>query len=171
MTPQKLVMVPHPHRHIMYTPKRKDFRAKHQTSYGTIRTYIFWSWLLLRHLSQNVRYGSLNKEHKLTGVYHNFDPFNYLLTEAMENSGKYMPVDVSVHDAPLAERFVDVASAETLSHDAHPYLEVVAPATLPEGYCYLSKGVGIRWNRQGGIEGRPLCSACWALEFKMYRLS
>ena len=26
--------------------------------------------------------------------------------------------------------------------------------------CYLSKEVGMRWNRQGGSVGRPLCSAC-----------
>jgi hypothetical protein len=34
---------------------------------------------------------------------------------------------------PLAEQFVGVVtSAETVSPDAQPYLEVVAPATLPE---------------------------------------
>ena len=77
------------------------------------------------------------------------------LTEAMENSGKYMPVDVSVHDAPLAERFVDVASAETLSHDAHPYLEVVAPATLPEGYTFEAESNGHTFTVKvpvGGVE-------------------
>jgi hypothetical protein len=36
-------------------------------------------------------------------------------------------------EGPLAEQFIGVVtSAKTVSPDAQPYLEVVAPATLPE---------------------------------------
>jgi hypothetical protein len=52
------------------------------------------------------------------------------------DSYSYAPVAVPIYgddESPLAERFVEVASnAETVSLDAQPYLEVVAPATLPE---------------------------------------
>jgi hypothetical protein len=96
----------------------------------------------------------------------------------MENSVKYMPVDVPVHVAPLAELFVEVASAETVSHDAHPYLEVVAPVMLPEGYTEHAFTVKVP---VGGVErgqkfsvpflpgsngysgSRVQCGGCWCL--------
>ena len=45
--------------------------------------------------------------------------------------GSYAPV-TAIPDDPLAERFVETITAETVSTEAMPYLEVVAPATLPE---------------------------------------
>ncbi len=49
----------------------------------------------------------------------------------------YAPVAVPIYgddEDPLAESFFGsvASSAETVSPDAQPYLEVVAPATLPE---------------------------------------
>jgi hypothetical protein len=52
--------------------------------------------------------------------------------------GSYAPVTaipVSNDDDPLAERFVGAVTAETVSTEAMPYLEVVAPASLPEVSC------------------------------------
>ena len=48
--------------------------------------------------------------------------------------GSYAPVTAIPvsNDDPLAERFVETITAETVSTEAMPYLEVVAPATLPE---------------------------------------
>jgi hypothetical protein len=59
----------------------------------------------------------------------------------MDNSYKYTPVAVPIYGnggnngaddtiSALEERFV--TAAESPSPDARPYLEVVAPATLPE---------------------------------------
>jgi hypothetical protein len=52
------------------------------------------------------------------------------------NQESYAPVTaipVSNDDDPLAERFVGTVTAETVSTEATmPYLEVVAPVTLPE---------------------------------------
>jgi hypothetical protein len=58
----------------------------------------------------------------------------------------YAPVAVPVHgdtdNGPLAERFIEVASAETVSPEAQPYLEVVARSTLPEGYTFEAESNG-----------------------------
>eukprot|EP01083_Nonionella_stella_P105737 304336_1 len=51
------------------------------------------------------------------------------------NSHMYAPVAGSVNHADLGERFI-AAVADTTSSKAEPYLEVRAPATLPEGYTF-----------------------------------
>jgi hypothetical protein len=50
------------------------------------------------------------------------------------HQGSYAPVTAIPvsNDDPLAERFVGAVTAETVSTEAMPYLEVVAPASLPE---------------------------------------
>ena len=53
------------------------------------------------------------------------------------HQGSYAPVTAIPvsNDDPLAERFVGAVTAETVSTEAMPYLEVVAPASLPEVSC------------------------------------
>ncbi|KAL3800909.1 hypothetical protein ACHAW5_009919 [Stephanodiscus triporus] len=75
------------------------------------------------------------------------------------DSYSYAPVAVPIYaddENPLAERFIEVApNVETVSPDAQPYLEVVAPATLPEGYTFEAESNGHAFTVRvpvGGVE-------------------
>ncbi|KAL3756090.1 hypothetical protein ACHAWU_009392 [Discostella pseudostelligera] len=82
----------------------------------------------------------------------------------MDNSYKYTPVAVPIYGnggntgaddaiSALEERFF--TAAESPSPDARPFLEVVAPATLPEGYTFEAEANGHTFNvtvPMGGVE-------------------
>jgi hypothetical protein len=82
----------------------------------------------------------------------------------MDSTYKYTPVAVPIYGntntngvdeavSALEERFV--TAADTPSLDARPYLEVVAPATLPEGYAFEAEANGHTYNvtvPMGGVE-------------------
>eukprot|EP00579_Thalassiosira_antarctica_P031630 CAMPEP_0201991556 /NCGR_PEP_ID=MMETSP0905-20130828/363_1 /ASSEMBLY_ACC=CAM_ASM_000554 /TAXON_ID=420261 /ORGANISM="Thalassiosira antarctica, Strain CCMP982" /LENGTH=293 /DNA_ID=CAMNT_0048545997 /DNA_START=30 /DNA_END=911 /DNA_ORIENTATION=+ len=70
---------------------------------------------------------------------------------------KYAPVAVPViggDNNALGEHFI-VTPVDTPSSEAHPYLEVVAPATLPEGYTFEAEANGHNFTVKvpvGGVE-------------------
>jgi hypothetical protein len=63
--------------------------------------------------------------------------FTFIMAHLPSQQGSYAPVTAIPvsNDDPLAERFVGAVTAETVSTEAMPYLEVVAPASLPEVSC------------------------------------
>lgn len=68
---------------------------------------------------------------------------------------RYTPVAVPVSDNNLGEQFISAPTVDTPSSEAQPYLEVVAPATLPEGYTFDAEANGHSFTVKvpvGGVE-------------------
>ncbi|KAL9180871.1 hypothetical protein ACHAXT_011324 [Thalassiosira profunda] len=69
---------------------------------------------------------------------------------------KYAPVAVPVtEDGSALDETLVASAVDTVSPDATPYLEVVAPATLPEGYTFEAEANGHAFTVKvpvGGVE-------------------
>jgi len=78
----------------------------------------------------------------------------------LPDSHQYTPIAVSTYgvdgndNTALGEQFI-VTPVDTVASEAQPYLEVVAPATLPEGYTFDAEANGHSFSVKvpaGGVE-------------------